>query len=204
MTDTQGATLDASVLVAPGFQPYRKLFHATNCLLIAGGLAVLELTRPQQLAILGGIVGALVLFDLVRLRLPALNALFLTAFRRLASAREAEGVASSTWYALGVFLAVLLAPVEVAVSAILVLGLADPVASWVGTRWGRRPFLGGTGEGTVAFAVVAGAILLLRHEPVVAIAVALVAALTERRSWPLDDNLTVPVVCAALLTLLGA
>lgn len=171
--------------------------------MIVGGLTLLELTRPQALAILGGIVGALGLLDLVRLNLPALNALFLSAFRRLASVREVERVASSTWYALGVFLAVLLAPPHAAVSAILVLGLADPVASWVGTRWGRRPFLGGTREGTLAFAVVAGLILLLRHAPAVALPVAIVATLTERRSWPLDDNLTVPVVCAALLRVLG-
>ena len=108
-------------------------------------------------------------------------------------------MASSTWYALGVFVAVAVAPPAAAVSAILVLGLADPAASWVGVRWGRRPLLGGTLEGTVGFVVVAAAILLLRHPPAAALAVAVVAGLAERRSWPLDDNFTVPVVCAVLL-----
>jgi dolichol kinase len=90
------------------------------------------------------------------------------------------------------------------VSAILVLGLADPVAGVVGQRFGSRPFLGGTVEGTAVFFAVALTILLLRHAWPPALAAAVLAALAERRSWPLDDNFAVPVVVALALRGVGA
>jgi dolichol kinase len=91
---------------------------------------------------------------------------------------------------------------EVAVSGILVLALADPAASYVGQRWGRRPFLGASLEGTALFAAVAFAVLAPRHGLLPGAVGALAMTLAERLSWPLDDNLTIPVVGAAVLTLL--
>lgn len=202
-TTTQSPSLDRLVSATEGFQPLRKLFHAMNAVLICAGLVLLDLSRTEASFVLGAIFAALLVGDLVRLKFDGLNALFFKTFRRLASPREAAGLASSTWYALGAFLAVVVAPLDIAISAILVLGLCDPVASYVGVHWGRRPFLGGTLEGTAAFLVVAALILGLRHSPAEALGVALAAALAERWSWPLDDNVTVPVVSALLLVLLG-
>jgi dolichol kinase len=59
-------------------------------------------------------------------------------------------------------------------------------------------------EGTLIFALVALAVLLPRHPPLVAVATALCAAVVERVSWPFDDNFTVPVATAATLAVLGA
>ena len=187
-----------------GFQPFRKLFHAKNAALISASLLLLDLSQTQASLVLGSIFLVLFVGDLIRLNAAWANAMFFRVFRGLASPRDAKGVASSTWYAFGVFLVVAFAPMHIAISAILVLGFCDPVASYVGVRWGQRPFLGGTVEGSTAFVIVAASILLLRHPPAIALGVAVVAGLMERISWPLDDNLTVPVVCAALLTWLGA
>ncbi|MEX2465993.1 MAG: hypothetical protein WD995_03740, partial [Gemmatimonadota bacterium] len=122
-------------------------------------------------------------------------------FSRLASPREAVGVASSTWYMLGITLAAAIAPGPVGISAVLVMALADPAASYYGRRWGQRPFLGGSVEGSAIFLLVALAVLLPRHPVPAAVAVAVLATLLERRSWPLDDNLSVPVGCALVLRL---
>jgi dolichol kinase len=89
---------------------------------------------------------------------------------------------------------------EIGVSSVLVLGLADPLAGYVGRRFGRRPFLGGTLEGTLTFLAVAAVILTVRHPAPVALLAAAVSTLAERRSWPLDDNLAVPLACGAALT----
>jgi dolichol kinase len=199
MTNTSQATLDGLVEGTRGFQPYRKLFHAVNAVVISTALTVLDLPRTWELAILGGLFLVLLAGDLIRLAVPRANHFFYSAFQALASPREVSGLASSTWYALGVFVAVLVAPRAAAISSILVLGLADPVASWVGVRWGRRAFLGGTLEGSVAFVCVAAVVLFVRHPSAAALAIAIVAGLAERRSWPLDDNLAIPVVCAVLL-----
>lgn len=186
-----------------GPQPWRKLFHATNGVAVASALSLLPVGRWAAVSVLGGVLAALVVMDLVRLTNRRANELFFVAFPSLASPREARGVASSTWYTLGVGLAVALFSRHDAISGVLVLALADPAASYVGQRWGRTPFLGGTVRGSLAFFVVAGAILALRHDLPVALAAAIAVTLAERRSWPLDDNLTIPVACAAVLALMG-
>ncbi len=200
--------LEALVERTRGFQPWRKAFHAANGLLVAAALVRLQLPRSTAASILGAIAVTLLVSDLVRLRHPRSNELFFRTFNRLASPREAEGLASSTWYALGLAITVLLAPIPVAVTGILVLGLADPAASLVGQQWGRRPFMGGTLEGTLTFLAVAAVIVGWRHGWLVALPVGVLTALAERRSWPLDDNLTIAVVCAAgvlgVRSLLGA
>ena len=186
-----------------GLQPWRRVMHAGNGIVVALALTFLPISRPMAVALLGSALVAQGALDLVRLRIPAVNALFFTLFRHLASPREATGPASSTWYTLGLLAAVALFPRDAAVSGILVLALADPAASYVGRRWGRHPFLGASVEGTSVFAAVAFAILAVRHDPVTALVGAVAIALVERLSWPLDDNVTVPVATAALITLLA-
>lgn len=191
--------LEALVAATAGWQPWRKLFHACNAL----GIAAAMLLLPRGVAV-GGLVTVtllLVVGDLARLRSAKANALFFRAFSRLASPREAKGIASSTWYAIGALVVLVAFPLPVAVSSVLVLGLADPAASYVGRHFGTRPFLGGTVEGSLVFLTTAALVLGLRHPLPVALAAALAATLAERRSWPLDDNLAVPVVCGAVLGL---
>lgn len=192
-------TLDALVARTAGPQPWRKAFHAFNAVTIAALLAVLAPSRGVAVAVLGAMVAAAFAADLLRLTTPTANALFFRAFGKLASPREAKGIASSTWYAAGILLVVAFFPRDVAITAVLVLGLCDPAAAVLGRRFGRRPFLGGTLEGTLAFFAVCALIVGLRHGWPVAIVASAAAALAERRSWPLDDNLTVPVVCAAVI-----
>jgi dolichol kinase len=203
MTAPHSTELDRLVERTRGAQPLRRLFHAANGSLVAAALVWLDLSRETAVAVLAAVLVTLLVLDAVRLRVPRANAAFFSAFEHLASPREAEGVASSTWYCLGILLAVAFFPRPEAVSGILVLALADPAASWVGRRWGKIPFLGGTAEGSVTFLAVALLVLLVRHAPLLAVPAALVGTLLERRSWPLDDNLTLPPVVAAALLLMG-
>jgi dolichol kinase len=195
--------LDTLVEGTRGPQPWRRIFHALNGVLIVLAMEVLPVPTSLALVLLGASVVGLVAVDLIRLRSPRLNELFFTAFRPLVSPREAHAIASSTWYASGMFLTLGLFPRDAAISAILVLSLADPAASWAGRRWGRIPFRGGSLEGTLVFAAVAFAVLAPRHALLVAAAAAIVAALAERFGWPLDDNVSVPLAAGAALTLLS-
>ncbi len=191
--------LRALVAHTEGLQPWRRVLHASTGLIIAGLLRLLD--PPWTLAVggLGGLALLLFLSDLVRLRAPILNRLFFRLLRPLASPREATGPASSSWYIAGCFLAVLIFPRDVAVAAILVLALADPVASYIGRRWGRRPFGAGTVEGSAVFTIVAFLVLLPFAGWFVAGVSAPLVAWVERLRWPLDDNLTVPLVTGLLL-----
>ena len=195
--------LDALVARTEGPQWWRKAFHATNATLIATAVALLEWPDRVLVLALGGVVALLFAVDLVRLANPGVNELFFRAFGRLASPREAHGIASSTWYGLGILLAVALFPRAEAVAGILVLGFADPAAAFIGRTLGKHPFLGGTLEGSAAFFLTSAAVLAFQFTWPAVLVAALAAALAERRSWPLDDNLTVPVVCAGALFGMG-
>lgn len=115
--------------------------HASFGILVAGMLTFLPIPRGWALALLVVALAATAGLDLIRLRVPRVNAVFFRWFRYVASPREATGIASSTWYTLGMLLTVALFPRGAAVSGILVLALADPTASWVGRRWGRQRFI---------------------------------------------------------------
>lgn len=200
MNEDAGATfLDDLVRRTAGFRPWRKLVHVATGLAIASWLSFTPVGGRRAVAVLAAVAAVLVAADLARLRIPRVNRLFFRLFAPLASPREAAGIASSTWYVLGVLAAVALFPEPHAISGVLVLALADPAASWAGSR-GGRPFLGGTLVGTLAFLLVAAVVLALRHEPITALATAAAVTLVERRAWPLDDNLVVPAACAAVLT----
>lgn len=159
-------------------------------------------TRQSTVLVLASLLAVQVAVEVLRLRVPAVNRAFLALLRPLVLPKEAGGPASSTWYTAGALVALAVLPRQAALSGILILALADPVASVVGQRWGRHPFLGGSWEGTVGFLVTALAILLARHDPAVAAFGAPLAALSERLSGPLDDNLVTPVASGAIVWLL--
>lgn len=199
MTPTE---LESLVDRTAGLQPWRRVFHATSGLATATALTVLGVPRATALLLLSAVLGSLIALDATRLMNRKANALFFSFFRHLASPREARGPASSTWYAIGILIAVALFPLDAAITGILVLAVADPAASYVGRRWGRREWLGATLEGSAVFAAAAFCIVTVRHGAGIGAAVALTLTLAERLSWPLDDNLTIPVVGAAAVTLM--
>lgn len=186
-----------------GVQPWRRVFHAGNALVICFLPPALELTRGPTIVILCALLSGLVAFDLARLRIPRLNALFFTMFPSLASPRERVGIASSTWYLVGVIPVYALFTRAVAVPAILVLGLADPLASTLGRLWGRRRFGKGTVLGSSVFLAASFVVLAAFVGPVVAAPVALFVTCVEVLPWRLDDNLTVPPAAALGVWLAG-
>lgn len=188
-----------------GPQLGRRLFHAGAGLLLAGVLHwhVAEADRLLAAAVLGVLAVLLLLADLARLRIPLLNRAFFVIFRPLASPREAANLASSTWYAVGCALTVALFPLAMAVPAILVLALADPVASYLGRRWGRRPLGKGSVEGSALFLLVAVVLLLAFVPPMSAVVAALVGTWVERTPWSVDDNLSVPLAIGGVLWLMA-
>lgn len=191
--------IDTLVQRTEGLQPWRRVFHASWGLVLVLGLVTLEPSWTTAVAVLGPLAGLLLLFDLLRLRIASLNRLFFRLLRPFASPREARGVASSTWFILGAFLAVALFPLQVVVPALLVLALADPAASYAGRRWGRRSFGTGTFEGSLVFLAVAAVVLAPFTGVAVAAGVAVAVTAAERIPWSLDDNLVIPLLTGALL-----
>lgn len=182
-----------------GLQPWRRVFHAANGVAIVFVLAVLKPAWGLVVGALGAIALGLLLLDGLRFLIPPLNRTFFRLLRPFASPREAKGLASSTWFMMGAFLSAAVFPWRVTVPALLVLALADPAASYVGRRWGRRTFGTGTVEGSLVFLTVSLAILVTVAGPWVGSGVAILVTLGERIPWPLDDNLTIPLLTGTLL-----
>ncbi|TVP77484.1 MAG: hypothetical protein EA352_03595 [Gemmatimonadales bacterium] len=199
MPSTVGSDLAPLVARTRGPQPARRIFHATCGLVLVAVLVWWAPPREFLVAALGALTAGAFLADGLRFGVPAANRLFFRLFRSLASPREASGVASSSWYLLGALLTVAIFPVPIAVSAILVLSLADPVASYCGRRWGKRPFGSGTILGSSLFLAVSILVLFPGWGPVAGGVTAVVVTLAERIPWPLDDNLTIPLITGMLL-----
>lgn len=191
--------IDELVARTRGLQPWRRAFHAASGLLVALAPPALGL-GPHQTAVGLGL-GALILLglDVLRLRVAALNAWFFRTFSRLASPREARGLASSTWFAVGAALAWAAFPAPFATAALLVLGLADPVASMVGRLAGGRRFGKGSVEGFSTFVTVAFLVLWPAVGAGPALVGAFVTAAAEVLPIPPDDNLVIPLVCGSVL-----
>jgi dolichol kinase len=186
-----------------GVQPWRRVFHATNGIVLVLVLTLLPIEDWVIWIVLGIALAISVLVDAVRLYDPEVNRRFFRLFMALASPREARELASSTWYVLGVLLTLVLFPRPYALAGILVLALADPTASVIGRIWGRIPFLAGSLRGTLAFASVAFLVLIFFVPWWAALITALFTALMEASPLDLDDNLLVPITVAGLLFLLG-
>lgn len=109
----------------------------------------------------------------------------------------------ATCVLVGAALLALLFPLRIAVPVLTMSMLADAAAALVGRRWGRHPWgaLSATVEGTAAFLVTGGAVMTAfgTLAPLPATAGVVGAAIVEALPLPINDNIRVPLVAAALV-----
>ncbi len=178
--------------------PLRKLFHFSGS---AIPLAYLVLGRPLLLAVTIVLFLSEIALEILRMR-GGLKYGFLQGQLKK---EEAIGFTGSFYFLLSCLLTILLFRKSVAVPAMLILSIADPLSSLVGQACARKPLFGKSIQGTAAFFLASLAILLCFPLKGYAVpAAALAATLAELFSSRLvDDNLTIPLVTAATLTLLS-
>lgn len=136
------------------------------------------------------------------------------AFGLFARPFERNHINGSSYFLLALILCVGLLPKPAVEAGVLVLACADPLATLVGKRFGRRKIWRDKSYvGSLTFLVVALASLgvlaaltwpawpLWRVAGSV-VALALAGTLTEMFSTHLDDNFTIPVCCSLVATLL--
>ena len=181
-----------------GLQPWRRVFHFVGGLLVAWIVYLLSPHSSETRWIFGSVLAVTLLVDLLRLRAKALNRIIFRTFNALLRPREID-FPSLSWYMLGVFLVLWIPDSASAVPALLVLAAADPVAGVVGQAWGSHPLGKGSIEGSLAFFVVALAVLVPFVGTFTAAAVAAIATVAEGLPTSLDDNLLIPVITALSL-----
>jgi dolichol kinase len=177
----------------------RKIFHFSGasiplCYLFAGKTAAF--------------IFALVLFALsasfefLRIR----GGLDISLVRKYMQVKDSESKkpTGSFYYLLAAPITILLFQESMAIASLFIVAIADPLCSLAGMQWGKTKILGKSLEGCSVFFVVSLLILSVFTFPVhVRLVSALVATLTElfTPKW-LDDNITIPIVTALVLTLL--
>jgi dolichol kinase len=206
----------------PHFRRLTPINYTRNAFHITGGVvaavmyhAVLSWTGA--FLVMFTFAGTFTTLEILRWRSRELNERLMrfAFFRKIARPHEHVRVNSSTFFAWGLLISVIIGSREAVEAACLVCAFGDPAASILGKRYGRRKlFRDRSVLGTGVFIGVSTAIVfvfqLVAHPALsipTAFAVSLIAgvagAAAELLSTRLDDNFTVPVSVTLALTLLA-
>lgn len=164
-------------------------------------------------SLLIGIGGPLVLLDFMRQKNEKLRLLTIRIFSSIMRRREMNALTGTTYLLVGVAIILLLFQANVVSLSLFFLALADPIASFVGLKYGTVKILGKkTLEGFIAAFVVCFTTslifysvrrLMVDHLFVVSILSGIIGAVAELLPvGRLDDNLTQPIINAIFLSAL--
>jgi len=173
----------------------RKLIHLTMAVVPAIGWLG---SYPLALGLAGVALLASLLVEAARRWWPALNHLLWRLLPTTFRAWEDRRVLGSTWFSLGMFVALFLFGRDAGGTAVLFLAWGDASAELAGRAWGgaaQGKTLAGS-LGCLLACLLAGAVGVYFGglSPWAAGAGAVVAALVERWSPPPDDNLWLPLL----------
>ncbi|MAX67776.1 MAG: hypothetical protein QF441_03445 [Bacteriovoracaceae bacterium] len=152
--------------------------------------------------------------DFQRLKKPKLNEVLSRLFGPIMRRSEKLSFSGLPFYALGCAVSIFLYQKEIAILSIMFLIFADPMASIVGVYWGRDRLLPNkTLQGTVTAFVVCFVVSMIymsireiHSGDLIMFAFwgAIAGAISELMSaFNIDDNLTIPVISGAVLTILN-
>ncbi|MCX4246746.1 diacylglycerol/polyprenol kinase family protein [Paraliomyxa miuraensis] len=174
------------------------------------------LAREVLLWVLGACLVFFLTDDAMRRWFPERRSGFaVVVFRMLSRSSESSGIASSTWYALGLMVGVAFLPKPACMIGLLILAFGDPAAGVVGRRFGvRKIYRDKSVAGTLAFvgvAVVVAAVGLEWWRPMmevgawlgVAVVIAIAGAVAEVFGDTVPDNFSVLVVTGGLAAWFG-
>lgn len=185
----------------------RALVHALSGLSIV--VAAYFLPRVWFLASLGAPTLAFLVFDMVRLRSPRVNAVFLRHCESLVREQEASRLTGAAYLLVGSLAAFLAFPRDIAMLAVGFLAVGDPIATIVGTYRGRTLLLGRTPEGDLACLLSCIPVALAFHYAgfdvrlPAALAGAVFATLAQAVHTPVNDNLTMPLLAGFVMWLMA-
>jgi len=177
----------------------RKVFHFSSasiplCYLLIGKNAALAFSLVLLVLSAG--------FEFLRI----LGKLDISQVRKYMQVKDSESrkPTGSFFYLLAIPVTILLFQESVAIASLFIIALADPLCSLAGLKWGKTKMLGKSLEGSSVFFAVSLLILsFFSFSIYVCLITAFIVTLIElfTPKW-LDDNLTIPIGTAIVLTLL--
>lgn len=180
---------------------WRKAFHLLGLCI---PLTYMWLPENIFMAPFFSIASTFIIIDLARLKIRPLERIFLHVAKKLLRVKEYSQPTGTFYFFIGSALTIILFPKQIAIGALFVLVLSDAAAALVGQRFGRYKIWGKTIEGSMAFFLSAWLILALYfgREPLRHLIPALAGTLTELFPFPVDDNLSIPLVIGLSYALL--
>lgn len=184
----------------------RKIFHALAGAVIPSAYYFAVLPQGVMTWLVLTAAAVWIGLDSLRLRNESLNERFTLVLRPLLKRKETHTLTGASYLLGGAVLAILLYPPAVMMTTLFFIALGDPAAAVAGKRFGRTRFSNGRSlEGS--FAMFATCLFIARwlggFTWSVAVAGAMVAAVTELYSGNIDDNITVPLLSGAALVALS-
>lgn len=185
----------------------RALVH----MLLGLTIAILGLFLPRAigLSILGLVTAVFVSIEFMRFRNRTVNLWFIRIYRPVVRHEEASRLTGASYLLIGSLLSFLIFSKEIASIAIAFMSVADPMAGIAGRKLGKTRLFGKSLEGDLAclfFAIITALVYYFAGVSVPLAAVlagALAATTVEALSLPLNDNLTMPLVSGAIMTIIA-
>ena len=188
----------------------RKVWHMSGVFIMFTAWIFLPYWVSMTLLITGWLL--FVPADFMRQKNSEINQKVSNIFRPIMRSSELNRLAGTTYLISGTLLITLLFNKGVVALALLFLAFADPIASYVGIKWGKDKIFGHKSvQGFIAAFVVCSVLCFLflfynqvqEHIIVVSLLAGLIGALSELIPLAkLDDNFTMPVLSSLGLTLL--
>lgn len=178
----------------------RKVIHAMTGLSLALTLKYAEFPAIKNIFYFIALLG--VITDLTRFYSDKFNAILLKKFRLLARAEEEKTLSGMTAYFLGASLALIFSNATHAAILLIVVAIADPLASFMGIKFGaKKLYQNKSWVGFVTYLILTAVIfsLAVDFSNIEIVTLALTLALAES-FMPLNDNISVPLVGSLLLS----
>jgi dolichol kinase len=191
---------------------FRKGIHLSS---LSIPVAYTLLDKGTVLAILFPLTAVFLLTDIARIFSPPFRKFYHRIFGWLMREHErgpgSKSLNGASYVLLSACICILLFPKVIAITAFSILIVSDTVAALVGRRFGRKPFLAKSREGSAAFFLSAVVVVLVTPkefwspaEYLIGTAGAGIGAIVESLPVAIDDNLSIPLAIGGAMWLLYA
>ena len=184
---------------------WRRLWH-----LVGGSFfPILALFIPKGilLIILGTMTGIFVAWEIVRFASPSVNRWMMLHLGVILKKEEGFRLTGSTYLLVSSLAVFLLFEKYIAITSLLFLSIGDLMAAVIGEKFGKRIVFNKSLEGSLAClasCLLIGALMTRTISTItasIAIVGAIMATVAELLPIPIDDNLTIPLFSAGIMTL---